>query len=63
VQLVHTTGVLDYEALGTYERVVRLRNLSDLRANLQRIKVDDVDLGIRAQGTGVDAVAFTRRRA
>ncbi|MGI8807670.1 MAG: hypothetical protein ACR2KK_07485 [Acidimicrobiales bacterium] len=64
VQLVHTTGVWDVEALGTYERTVRLRNLSDLRANLQRIKVDDkVDLGIRAQGTGVDAVGFTRRRA
>ncbi|MCA1703182.1 MAG: hypothetical protein LC808_07880, partial [Actinobacteria bacterium] len=63
VQLVHTTGVLDYEALGAYDRFVRLRNLSDLRANLQRITVDDVDLRVRPGGTGVDSVAFTRRRA
>lgn len=63
VQLVHTTGVLDFEALGAYDRFVRLRNLSDLRANLQLIKVDDVDLGVGAEGTGVDGAAFTRRRA
>ncbi len=63
VQLVHTTGVWDVEALGAYDRFVRLRNLSDLRANLQRIKVDDVELGVQADGTGVDGVAFTRRRA
>ncbi len=63
VQLIHTTGVWDVEALGAYDRFVRLRNLSDLRANMQRIKVDDVDLGVPAEGTGVDAVSFTRRRA
>ncbi len=63
VQLIHTTGVWDVEALGAYDRFVRLRNLSDLRANMQRIRADDVDLGIRTEGTGVDAVSFTRHRA
>ena len=63
VQLIHTTGVWDVEALGAYDQFVRLRNLSDLRANMQRIRADDVDLGIRTEGTGVDAVSFTRHRA
>ncbi|MGH9155150.1 MAG: hypothetical protein ACRD1K_04730, partial [Acidimicrobiales bacterium] len=62
VQLVHTTGVWDVEALGTYDRFVRLRNLSDLRTNLSFLRADGVDLGIKATGTSVDAVAFTRRR-
>lgn len=63
VQLVHTTGVWDVEALGTYDRLVRLRNLADMRANMHRLKVDErVDLGVRADGTGVDGVGFSRRR-
>jgi len=63
VQLVHTTGVWDVEALGAYDRFVRLRNLADLRANMHRLRVDDrVDLGVRAVGTGVDGVGFSRRR-
>jgi len=63
VQLVHTTGVWDVEALATYERVVRLRNLADLRRNVHRLRVDD-DLPsfLPAGGTGVDAVSFSLRR-
>jgi hypothetical protein len=51
VQLVHTTGVWDVEALATYQRVVRLRNLADLRRNVRRLRVDD---GVALPGTGPD---------
>jgi hypothetical protein len=74
VQLVHTTGVWDVEALATYQRVVRLRNLADLRRNVRRLRVDDGSggLGDPAGGDGgpgapdgsdaaVDAVSFAVR--
>jgi hypothetical protein len=61
VQLVHTTGVWDVEALATYERVVRLRNLADLRRNIRRLRVDD-EVHLPGTGATVDAVAFSVRR-
>lgn len=64
VQLVHTTGVWDVEALATYERVVRLRNLTDLRRNVHRLQTEDLPQGLVPQGdTSIDAVSFSRRRA
>lgn len=64
VQLIHTTGVWDVEALATYERVVRLRNLADLRRNVHRLQADDLPHGLVPAGeAGVDAVSFSRRRA
>lgn len=64
VQLVYTTGVWDTEALAGYDRVVRLRNLADLRRNVQRLQVES--LGGREllppNSTGVDGVAMTLRR-
>lgn len=61
VQLVHTTGVWDVEALATYERVVRLRNLADVRRNVSRLRVDD-DVQLPGSGATVDAVGFAVRR-
>ena len=61
VQLVHTTGVWDVEALATYERVVRLRNLADLRRNVRRLRVDD-EVHLPGVGATVDAVGFSVRR-
>lgn len=61
VQLVHTTGVWDVEALATYERVVRLRNMADLRRNVSRLRVDD-DVHLPGAGATVDAVGFAVRR-
>ncbi len=64
IQLVNTTGVWDVEALATYERVVRLRNLADLRRNVHRLRVDDSALSlVPGHQSGVDAVAFTVRRS
>jgi hypothetical protein len=60
VQLVHTTGVWDVEALATYQRVVRLRNLADLRHNVRRLRVDD-DVHLPGSGATVDAVGFSLR--
>jgi hypothetical protein len=60
--LVHTTGVWDLDALATYERVVRLRNLADLRRNIQRLQVDSLPPLLSGGGTGLDAIAFSRRR-
>jgi hypothetical protein len=60
VQLVHTTGVWDVEALATYQRVVRLRNLADLRHNVRRLRVDD-DVHLPGTGATIDAVGFSLR--
>lgn len=60
VQLVHTTGVWDVEALASYERVVRLRNLADLRRNLSRLRVDDA-VELPGEGAAIDAVSFAVR--
>lgn len=61
VQLIHTTGVWDVEALATYERVVRLRNLADVRRNVSRLRVDD-DVQLPGSGATVDAVGFAMKR-
>ncbi|HEY8525256.1 MAG TPA: hypothetical protein VIL48_09845 [Acidimicrobiales bacterium] len=61
VQLVHTTGVWDVEALATYDRVVRLRNLADLRRNVRRLRVDD-DIHLPGRGATIDAVGIGIRR-
>jgi hypothetical protein len=61
VQLVHTTGVWDVEALATYERVVRLRNLADLRRNVRRLRVDD-EIHLPGSGATIDAAGVGIRR-
>lgn len=59
VQLIHTTGVWDTEALGTYERVVRLRNLADLRRGIQRLTLDGVSPVLPPTESGVDSAALS----